>query len=85
MKLALFRLKSDSPLANARLGVARDGAMLDLSSFAQASAPTRIRAILTDAAFGIDWARAQLALAALAPTLARVHAHALEARSGQRS
>ena len=67
MKLASFRLKSDSPHTNARLGVLRDDAMLDLSGFAPDVAPTNILAMLTDPAFGLAWAHAQLARAAIEP------------------
>ena len=53
--------------------------MLDLSGFAPDVAPTNIRALLTDPAFGLAWAHAQLARAAIEPALACTHMHALDA------
>lgn len=79
MKLASFRLKSDSRRSNARLGAVREDAMLDLTGFAQGAAPAGIRTLLTDAAFGLAWAQAQLARAAMVPALARTHTHAMDA------
>ncbi len=79
MKLASFRRNVDSPNSHARLGVVRDGAMLDLSSFAQESAPANIREMLNDTALGLAWAHAQLARAGLEPALAYANTLALDA------
>ena len=83
MKLASFRRNVDSPNSHARLGVVRDGAMLDLSSFAQESAPANIREMLNDTALGLAWAHAQLARAGLEPALAYANTHALDAQTEQ--
>ena len=79
MKLAVFRLKSDSLQAIARLGVIHEGNVLDLSRFAQGTVPANIRLLLQDTAFGLAWAHAQLARASIEPALARMHTYALDA------
>ncbi len=75
MKLASFQLKSADPAP--RIGALHAGQMLDLTHFAHG--PASVRAMLTNTAQGIAWARAALLRADREPASASAHLHALDA------